>query len=252
MKKVIVALLIAISCLAFSGGAIYQYYQDKPIIENQKSLLINYRALRDVLIQEYELLKIQYVKINRSLIESQTLEALVAKDHTALQVRYDSFFDYSANVQDVSVEQAVIWLERAAYSHEHNLFDDDPSDDEFHQGCIDRYASIKALLLKMNGERIIYIDRPVEIIKEIEVVKEIKTTIYRYPNTPPYEAFSDPIDFDQAMVLLHGMRASHVQCLNWEFESDPGFGIADKDLQKQFIKWYDQLIDIFWRMKKGL
>ena len=106
-------------------------------------------------------------------------------------------------------------------------------------------------------ERIVYIDRPIEIvkevevIKEVEVVKEIQTTIFRYPNTPPYEAFPDPINFEQALVLLYGMRASHIQALNWEFESDPGFGIADKDLQEQFIKWYDQLIDIFWRMKNN-
>lgn len=86
------------------------------------------------------------------------------------------------------------------------------------------------------------------VIREIE--KEVQTTVYRYPNTPPYEAFPDPIDFDQALVLLYGMRASHIQALAWEFESDPGFGIADKDLQRQFIKWYDQLIDIFWRMER--
>lgn len=95
-------------------------------------------------------------------------------------------------------------------------------------------------------EKVIIVEAPApdpEII-----IKEVKTTVYRYPNTPPYEAFADPIEFDQALVLLYGMRASHIQILNWEFESDPGFGIADKDLQRQFIKWYDQLIDIFWRM----
>jgi len=85
----------------------------------------------------------------------------------------------------------------------------------------------------------------------VEIVEEIQTTVFRYPNTPPYEAFPDPIDFDQSLVLLYGMRASHEQALNWTFESDPGFGIADRDLQEQFIKWYDQLIDILWRMKEG-
>lgn len=92
---------------------------------------------------------------------------------------------------------------------------------------------------------------PEVVVVETEV-KEIQAVIYRYPNTPPYEAFADPIDFDQALVLLYGMRASHIQALNWEFESDPGFGIADKNLQRQFIKWYDQLIDIFWRMERGV
>ncbi len=66
--------------------------------------------------------------------------------------QYHAFFDYSANIQDVSVEQAILWLERAAYSHEHNLFDDDPDNDEFHQGAMDRYASIKELLLELKGD----------------------------------------------------------------------------------------------------
>ena len=79
--------------------------------------------------------------------------------------------------------------------------------------------------------------------------KIVETVIYRYPNTPPYEEFSDPIDFNQALILLYGMRASHIQALNWTFESNPGFGIADKDLQRKMIKWYDQLIDYTWRQE---
>ena len=85
----------------------------------------------------------------------------------------------------------------------------------------------------------------------IEVIKEVQTVVYRYPNTPPYEAFADPITFDQALVLLHGMRASHVGALNVTFEIDPGFGITDKELQNNFIKQYDQLIDIFWKYERG-
>ena len=153
----------------------------------------------------------------------------------------DKYFDYSANLVEIDVEQAILWLDRAAYSHQHNLLDGDTDNDEFHQGCIDRYASIKKLLLELKSG-----------VKGVEIIKMVETVVYRYPNTPPYEAFSDPIDFDQALVLLYGFRTSHVQALNWEFESDPGFGIADKDLQEQFIKWYDQLIDIFWRMEGGL
>ena len=73
------------------------------------------------------------------------------------------------------------------------------------------------------------------------------TVIYRYPTTPPYEAFDEPIDFDQALILLQGMRASHVQALNWTFETSPGFGIDDIEFQKQCIEWYDQLIDYIYR-----
>jgi len=94
----------------------------------------------------------------------------------------------------------------------------------------------------------LYYEQEAPLVTEVVVVKT--KVIYRYPNTPPYEAFSNPIDFDQALVLLYGMRASHEQALCWEFESDPGFGIADKDLQKQMIKWYDQLIDFTRRIKE--
>ena len=104
----------------------------------------------------------------------------------------------------------------------------------------------------------IYVDRPIEIIKEVkvevpvevEVIKTIQTVVYRYPTTPPFEAFPDPITFDQALTLLYGMRLSHVQALKWTFESDPGFGIADREFQEQCIEWYDQLIDLLWRMEK--
>ena len=77
--------------------------------------------------------------------------------------------------------------------------------------------------------------------------KVVIATVYRFPNTSPYTAFADPIDLDQALLLLNGMRASHVQALNWTFTSNPGFGIADKELQTLFIKEYDQLIDFLWR-----
>ena len=82
-----------------------------------------------------------------------------------------------------------------------------------------------------------------------EVVKIIETRVTQYQPFPPYEAFPDPIDFDQALYLLHGMRQSHIETLKWKFKSDPGFGIADREVQKLFIKEYDQLIDIFWRMR---
>ena len=83
-----------------------------------------------------------------------------------------------------------------------------------------------------------------------EEPKVIETVIYRYPNTPPYEEFDDPIDFEQALVLLYGMRASHIQALNWTFEENPGFGIADREFQERVIKWYDQLIDFVQREAK--
>lgn len=82
------------------------------------------------------------------------------------------------------------------------------------------------------------------------ITKEIITVVYRYPNTLPYEEFDDPIDFDQALVLLQGMRASHIEALNWIFETSPGFGIADKEFQNICIKWYDQLIDFIWRQEQ--
>lgn len=80
-------------------------------------------------------------------------------------------------------------------------------------------------------------------------IRIIETTVYRFPNTPPYTEFNDPIDFNQAILLLEGMKVSHEQMLNWEFESDPGFGVADKEFQKACIKWYNQLIDYTWRHK---
>ena len=78
------------------------------------------------------------------------------------------------------------------------------------------------------------------------------TVTFRYPNTPPYEAFPDPITFEQALLLLYGMRTSHEQALNWTFESSPGFGIDDREFQLQVIKWYDQLIDYIWTHKRKL
>ena len=73
--------------------------------------------------------------------------------------------------------------------------------------------------------------------------KIIETTIYRYPNTYPYETYAKPLTKEQALALLGGFRASHERLLNWTFDSDPGFGIADKEFQKQLVEWYDQLID---------
>ncbi len=75
----------------------------------------------------------------------------------------------------------------------------------------------------------------------------ITMVLYRFPNTKPYTVFADPIDFEQARLLLEGMRASHVQALGWTFSTDPGFGIADREFQQQCIKWYDQLIDYVYR-----
>lgn len=109
LKFGLIASIVAIAFFSFSGGAIYQFYEDKSIIEAQ------------------------------------------ASDYELLLAKYNAFFDYSANTQDVSVEQAILWLDRAAYSHEHNLFDDDPDNDEFHQGTMDRYASIKRLLIKLDN-----------------------------------------------------------------------------------------------------
>jgi len=75
----------------------------------------------------------------------------------------------------------------------------------------------------------------------------IETVVYRYPNSLPYQTLPDPISYEQAIKLLEGMRLSHVQALNWTFESDPGFGIADKALQRTMIHWYDQLIEFVQR-----
>ena len=79
----------------------------------------------------------------------------------------------------------------------------------------------------------------------------IETVVYRYPNTPPYQKLSDPINYEQALVLLNGMRASHVQILSWSFEKDPGFGIGDRDFQERCIKWYDSLIEFVQRQESG-
>ena len=65
----------------------------------------------------------------------------------------ENYTDYLSNPTDIDIEQAIIWLDRAAASHQPRVEDDDLDDDEFHQGCIDRYASIKALLLKVNGSK---------------------------------------------------------------------------------------------------
>ncbi len=83
-----------------------------------------------------------------------------------------------------------------------------------------------------------------EVVMQTEVqVQTVTHTVYRYPNSPPYQELDDPIDYEQALALLGGMRTSHVQILKWTFKDDPGFGIADKDLQEKFIRWYDQLIE---------
>ncbi len=81
------------------------------------------------------------------------------------------------------------------------------------------------------------------------VEKAVETVVYRYPLTPPYEEIPDPINYEQALVLLGGMRASHEQLLHWTFEADPGFGIGDKDLQRLYVKMYDQLIEYVQRQE---
>ncbi len=86
------------------------------------------------------------------------------------------------------------------------------------------------------------------MVREVEVVKW--ETVVKPTNCPPYTQFSDPIDFDEALLLLTDMRLSHVQALNWTFEGDPGFGIADREFQTQCISWYDQLIDYIWRLSR--
>lgn len=96
-----------------------------------------------------------------------------------------------------------------------------------------------ALCVLFLPPKTVYVDRTVEVVRE--------TTVYKFPNTPPYVAFSDPIDLTQALLLLNNMRASHEQVLNWTFTGDPGFGIADKEFQNLCIKEYNQLIDFVWR-----
>lgn len=90
-----------------------------------------------------------------------------------------------------------------------------------------------------------------ERIETRVVERPIETVVYRYPNTPPYQELPDPIDYKQALILLSGMRASHVQALSWTFETNPGFGIADRDFQERCIKWYDQLLEFIQRQEKG-
>src|SRR3990167_6570508 len=87
--------------------------------------------------------------------------------------------------------------------------------------------------------------------KALEYQSQVKeTVVYKFPNTPPYTVFSDPIDFDQALLLLYGMRESHVSALNWTFTTSPGFGIDDREFQTTVIRWYDQLIDFLWRQER--
>lgn len=86
-----------------------------------------------------------------------------------------------------------------------------------------------------------------ERIVERRVEYPIETVVYRYPTTSPYQELPDPINYEQALILLNGMRASHVQLLSWTFEKDPGFGIIDRDFQERCIKWYDQLIEFVQR-----
>lgn len=103
------------------------------------------------------------------------------------------------------------------------------------------FSSILAVLLFFGG----YCVRGATVPEP--KVKVVETTVYKFPNTPPFVAFSDPIDLAQALLLLNNMRASHEQVLNWTFTSNPGFGIADKEFQNLCIKEYNQLIDFVWR-----
>ena len=57
---------------------------------------------------------------------------------------------YESSIEHITVEKAVIWLDRAAYSHQIAIRNGDNV--EFNQGCIDRYASIKELLIELGGE----------------------------------------------------------------------------------------------------
>ena len=92
--------------------------------------------------------------------------------------------------------------------------------------------------------------KALEYQTQYEELQKQGTVIYKYPNTPPYTVFSGPIDFDQALLLLYGMRESHVSALNWTFTTSPGFGIDDREFQTTVIRWYDQLIDFLWRQEK--
>ena len=89
--------------------------------------------------------------------------------------------------------------------------------------------------------------QPEVITLENIVERDVTQTVYRYPNTPPYQEIADPIDYEEAMALLQGMKASHIQVLHWTFENKVGFGIDDRDFQERCVKWYDQLIEYVQR-----
>ena len=89
--------------------------------------------------------------------------------------------------------------------------------------------------------------KALEYRTQLENLKRVGIVVYKYPNTPPYTPFPDPIDFDTAFSLLYGMKTSHEAVLNMTFTSPVGFGIDDKEFQLKVIKWYDQLIDYLWR-----
>ena len=107
---------------------------------------------------------------------------------------------------------------------------------------LESYKAVSEALNQTSAKALEYQTKNEELRKQLSVV-------YKYPITPPYETFPDPINFDQVLLLLYGMRASHVQALGFTFTTSPGFGIDDKEFQLQVIKWYDQLIDYVWRQK---
>ena len=93
-----------------------------------------------------------------------------------------------------------------------------------------------------------------EIRTEVQVrtvlrTVEVEKVVYRYPNSAPYQELPDPIDYDQAIALLEGMRLSHVQVLDWKWASTPKGALANRDFQEKCIKWYDQLIEFVQRQE---
>jgi len=59
--------------------------------------------------------------LERDILQSKYDDLMLERD--LLQSKYDDFFDYSYNPLYPTVEEACLWLDRMAYSHEPNLFD---------------------------------------------------------------------------------------------------------------------------------
>jgi hypothetical protein len=88
----------------------------------------------------------QDIVLARPVMEEQEEQIDLLSD------KYNAFFEYGETPMYCTPDEAVSWLARAAKSHEHHLTDDDPADDEFHQGCIDRYHSIMLLIRRLEGQ----------------------------------------------------------------------------------------------------